>query len=97
MSTNRNYLKPIKTQTFFSFDAGWYVKVLHITIYSDDSIDFGSFKTDGSIGSSNTYKDKKNFQVALSKTKKQYGQPVTQEAEGATGYNYVDGWFRKYN
>lgn len=80
-----------------SFDAGWYVKVLHITEYSDGTLGFGSFKTDGSIGYGGTYKDKKNFQVALSKTKKQYGQPVVQEAEGARGYDYVDGWFRKYN
>lgn len=97
MSTTRNYLKTLKSQTFLNFDAGWYVKVLYIYEYVDGTIEYGNFKTDGSVGLGNTYKDKKNFSTALSKVKKQYGQPVIQEAKGAEGYTYVDGWFRKYN
>jgi hypothetical protein len=87
----------ITRQQYFSFDAGWYVKVLYVYYYEDGTQEYGMFKTDGYNGIGNQYKDKKNFQVALSKTKKQYGEPVVQDDHEVTGYNYVDGWGRKYN
>ena len=88
--------KQIK-QTYFNFDAGYYVKVLYIYFYEDGTQEYGMFKTDGFGGIGNQYKDKKNFQVALSKTKKQYGEPVVQDDDELRGYDYVSGWGHKYH